>query len=862
MLKYPASLVRICILLCAAMWAHPAWTANPVATSNAFDALLSLPQTQPEEGQWNHVAPEGFGGEDETALIRWLAKQKQAGADFNQIRHQGTMLHHAIRSGLDATALWLLAHGADPLKTLENGEQYRPDALGLSIQYRRWPVTNALLKISGVTAPGRSPQLMLAWQAAQGENELTVVDQLLARRLPLPKGEAAEKLLGFSLERQWMKVSLALLDMGVTRATPSGYGWAASNKMGADTDIESADARLIAPIFPYLLTHATSARDVESLWRLRIRRPFGDAAFTRQVVLRILAAPSAPPVKRALLERLPPEELKTALNDAEVLNRWMQWSVQLPRAEGDWAFSALGDLPTQRPVVLLDAMLKNASWFDENAAIANELAAGWARLFAGLHAPLPVEMNGKLWMFVPRSQRPILLRMGYRPSDKELADWLERNNKEAILTLWPQLQAAMPELAARIHEPLLASYTPENGYTCNWGGVRQEVLDKARVLLEAGARPQKPVVLDAGCAAATEPAILQSLKAVGLIALQVPSPAKMNRFVVETPACRFNANDVWRRGLIQHRSLGDIPIDGMQVISVPGEADCALLVWGGDAGGRVFFDEDSFTGMQHFSPCGDGHFAAAIWRVAGDTLQQTELGEDMPAIQGALSLRDTISGDRFLLVGEIGTGTCGTSTPRALLSWENSPDAKPGLRVLPRKSATMQAFLRQCGMPADGETHCFPPADEVANPNFNFVNEHWASERKAYMDAVLSLNYAALRSAQKAGIFPQWVAQAVDAVSKGNMPAVDKRQRTAWLFRDPALLAEAMQTSSSYEVQIGLIVWLPREDWRPVIKALHGNDSMLDSLRAEAERQGKSALACTFATALGRACPKVQPVTN
>ena len=381
-------------------------------------------------------------------------------------------------------------------------------------------------------------------------------------------------------------------------------------------------------------------------------------------------------------------------------------------------------------------------------------------------------------------------------------------------------------------------------------------------MLDAGFRPGKPVVLDAGCLAATSPAILQSLKTAGLIAFQAPSPAEINRFVVETPACHFSANHVWRRGLIQHRSLGDIPIDGMQIISVPGEADCALLVWGGDAGGRVSFDEDSFTGMQHFSPCGDGHFAAAIWRVADDTLQQTELGEDMPAIQGALSLRDTISGDHFLLVGEIGTGGCGTSTPRALLSWKNSPDAKPGLHVLPRKSATMQAFLRQCGMPADGETHCFPPADEVADPNFNFVNEHWASERKAYMDAVLSLNYAALRSAQKAGIFPQWVAQAVDAVSKANMPAVDKRQRTAWLFRDPALLAEAMQTSSSYEMQIGLIAWLPREDWRPVIKALHGNDSMLDSLRAEAERQGKSALACTFATALGRVCPKVQPVAN
>ena len=242
----------------------------------------------------------------------------------------------------------------------------------------------------------------------------------------------------------------------------------------------------------------------------------------------------------------------------------MQWSAQLPPADGDWAFSVLGDLPTQRPGVLLNAMLKGASYFDGNTAPDSELTAGWARLLASLHAPLPVETNGKLWMSVPRTQRPILLRKGYRPGDQEIAYWLERNNKETILELWPQLKAAMPEMVSRIHEPLLASYTPENG--CYGGGVGPEVLDKARVLMEAGARPRKPVVLDAGCVAVTSPAILQELKAAGLIALHPPSPAEMHRFVVEAPHCHFNANEVWRRSLIKPRSLGDIPIDGASVV--------------------------------------------------------------------------------------------------------------------------------------------------------------------------------------------------------------------------------------------------------------------------------------------------------
>ena len=175
----------------------------------------------------------------------------------------------------------------------------------------------------------------------------------------------------------------------------------------------------------------------------------------------------------------------------------------------------------------------------------------------------------------------------------------------------------------------------------------------------------------------------------------------------------------------------------------------------------------------------------------------------------------------------------------------------------------MQAFLRQCGMPVDGEMHdCFPPVGEVADPNVSFIDQHWASERKAYLDAVMSLDYAVLRSEQKSGIFPQWIVQAIDAVSKANMPIEDKRKRTAWLFRDPALLAQAMQPYSSYEMQTGLVAWLPPEDWRPVIKALHGNDSMLDILRAEAERQDKPALACSFTIALGRACSKLPPAVK
>src|SRR5262245_30023544 len=77
--------------------------ANDLATNRAFDALLSLPAAQPEEGDWGREAPPGFDREDssEEQLIRWLRRQKRDGADFNATRHQGSLLHHAVRSGLE-----------------------------------------------------------------------------------------------------------------------------------------------------------------------------------------------------------------------------------------------------------------------------------------------------------------------------------------------------------------------------------------------------------------------------------------------------------------------------------------------------------------------------------------------------------------------------------------------------------------------------------------------------------------------------------------------------------------------------------------------------------------------------------------
>ena len=95
----------------------PAATAadRAQATQAALDAFFSMEQARPE-GTYGIAPPHGFKADetDENALIEYLTIQKRQGADFNEYRHLGTPLHHAIRSGLHDTARWLIKNGANP----------------------------------------------------------------------------------------------------------------------------------------------------------------------------------------------------------------------------------------------------------------------------------------------------------------------------------------------------------------------------------------------------------------------------------------------------------------------------------------------------------------------------------------------------------------------------------------------------------------------------------------------------------------------------------------------------------------------------------------------------------------------------
>ncbi|RZU45351.1 hypothetical protein EV700_2171 [Fluviicoccus keumensis] len=135
----------LAVLAALALGSTAAHAENGDATDRAFAALLTQPAAAPQTGRWILPDADDYQGWNEDRLIRWLAAQQKAGANFNAYRHFGTLLHHAIRAGLDRTALWLLQQGADPrLKLQSSASAGNLDALELARDRNRPRIVKAL----------------------------------------------------------------------------------------------------------------------------------------------------------------------------------------------------------------------------------------------------------------------------------------------------------------------------------------------------------------------------------------------------------------------------------------------------------------------------------------------------------------------------------------------------------------------------------------------------------------------------------------------------------------------------------------------------------------------------------------------
>jgi hypothetical protein len=781
--------LAIALLVFAA--SGPLQAFDGAATDKAFVALLTTPGAGPEFGAWDFPGLDDFQPSNEQALIRYLARQRAAAADFNAHRHAGTLLHHAIRASQNQVALWLLENGADPRKKLQGGGA---DAMQLAVQYARAPIVAALERDFGMRRPVRAPE-----PAPPPALESISLDALLTRP-------------------QWSAYELAAARMHLTRIASS-----AGHK-------EPAQAR--EPWNAFVDKLAPALRE----------RLLDDGGMIEWWVLIHAGSPSA---LTSALDRVPPA----------VLERHTQ--------------AVLSSL-TQRE----SPQAKSGGTLDYEVA-----EQTWRIALRALPRPIDYRYLPHLAEHVPPSLWPELVASGYEVRDAwtALGCLLVKMSAPEMTAAWPAMKSHFPTIERDAPRLVLRAYLGHRlrgGRLC-WGAVRdgRVTVEKLSALRALGLHgtvfgiDTRESVFPREIAAAAEP-FLPSASQTGAIEPRIVNAA---------PACRLTLNDVWWRKLannpVVHVDDGSVIVDMVQLIELPGEPACGLLVGGFQAvDAYVSGLIDTFTGPidEPRPSCPDAPDRYEIWHERGGAI------ESIPADVGKnwgdpflTSVLDKPTGRRMLL--HTGDGQCrgmgSTSLPFAL-EWRREAGRRWALRRVTSPEIE-HALFTQCAesdhtcrgltlasTPYDTALEAGQPSEQDAFRGLtlaDFLGVYAHAKRDAWFDAVMALDRARWRQLSASGVPGQWVAEALRRIGQSPLPLADKRRRTAMLFADRKQLEKGLAS----DVIDSLVDWMPREDWRPVLDVLSHHPSAScepEPVVARALEKGSEALACEIERARNRIC--------
>ena len=732
------------------------------AQDDAFTALLSLPQGVPEDSSF----PPGPQGDDvdQKALQAQLATALQSGEDVNAYRYGGTLLHHALRANLQDTALWLLAHGADPkleVQVVESGKPDGHDALQLAIVYRRWRVVDALLRRRAI-APHTPRDLAFRWSAVfdlRGDGPLDETARELARRLAWPgdwyggclAAAAADRAVlpmlaeaaGSPPVRRPVEFRKELkgrdLDVASNCGLPEARFGGEPDRPGpglfatlSPTELARIDAHLAEPLLPALATLLETPADVPKWSALPLRRPWQDAAFTRAVVQALVRTPMKVAVRDAALHEVPPAALRAALDDDATLRGWVDrlWHQPLPQAQATLA--AIDDAVLARHAEAAIAGLAGESLgLASHTPYANRAQKAsdklWIALLSRLPKPLTFRPNLPILTLVPDEVWPTLFARGYAPGparveavwrSSTVAQWRDR---------WPMLRAVVSPQAATA---VVADVTVDWTKPCDNADCAPQPADpeKLQVMLAAGARPPPAVTLSMVAARRADPATVRALVATRLVTLApgdtalaapvavAPPDAPLRGRLELTPlACAPEPDTATVRAALHGAFLAAVHVGPpppqtepatpawFQPVAEPGAKSCAWLVSGGDVASRMSFDEDDFyEGRHHFTPCGEATLYGEAWRRVDGRLVAAPWGEG--AIGGALALQESGGARRFVLALPFRGGTCDAGRPTALFEWVGDASNR---RLVPRNDdgPARRAFDAQCS--AEDPAPCF-----------------------------------------------------------------------------------------------------------------------------------------------------------
>lgn len=758
------------------------------ATDAAFAALLSMPGGGPASGQWGTPVPDDFSPSTESALIAYLARQQKAGADFNAVRHRGTLLHHAIRTGKSETATWLLAHGADPAKTVEG----IGDALALSLAYQRTVLARLLRDKYRLSTPATAAPATPATPATP---------------IALSDVDAARVLLS---KVSWLAIT--------TRSPTPG---AITNSANAEEYRQLSES--------WSSVSAGMAPDVYA-------RVMDDDSTVSNLVILHSRSPAA--LEQALA-RIPAPVLKRHAN-AAVAALARQSSMEVDR---------------------------------QTKAIQYKVPAEvWRVLWRRLGKPLDYGDSPSLARNVQPELWPGLLASGYDGNpDYALGCMLTEIGAPDLKAFWAQLLANFPRVREDAPGMILAQYRFAGRELC-WETDRTSTRDKLLFLTSVGVKAPVHGILKQSRDQA--PDLLAAMRPfLPVDADQGSAPAP--RLVDAAAKCTFSLTDPWFRKLrestVEMSSGGNgAPVDiaTVQLVEIPGEAECGLLV-----GGYLNWDDlllgvvaDSFTGPER-NPnpsCPDPSDRSAVWQNRQGKI--IELQTNMGADNGSPTLipvRDTLTGQRYYLHSgeQYGRCTAGRRLPFTY-EWRRAGNDWSLMRTGFEKHHA--ALFDQCSDDEQGGARCrgiaalsIDPSVEKKSDPFTgmdvaeFLKSLGQTRYRAYMQAVVALDKPRLNEIRAAGVPARWTAEALVQISRSDLTVPAKRARVAWMFADRPQLEHAFNG----EVFNALLPWLPREDWRPVLAVIAKRpDYFRESLQTGLADQSHSVLACDISNALGLVC--------
>lgn len=484
-------------------------------------------------------------------------------------------------------------------------------------------------------------------------------------------------------------------------------------------------------------------------------------------------------------------------------------------------------------------------------------AASWRVLWRHLPKPLDYDGPRELLSRLQPELWPELMASGYAPQSAEVAlgCLLADIDAAQLKSLWPQLNALFPDLRKAAARMVLANYRMRGRHYCYQ---RHEENVPAKLAFLSSIGINEPVTgMSERELVYASPALK---KAVQPFIATAPRPEP--RLVDAKPACTFKMTNAWYTALTGKTGW---PIDTVQLLEVPGAAQCALLVGGDerwdDTRGAVV---DGFNGPERepVASCADPADVYEVWREVGGKIvaSETNLGHDDTA-SPLMLVQDTVTGKRYYLNDGIQNGKC-HARQRLPFAFE----WRAGKLMEVSTDELENVLFQQCNT-NDGSIQCAGiaalargyTADEGQQTLYEgtplqrllstiSARPAYDPQQQRYMAAVLALDKEVLKTMRANELPGFWTAAAISAVSTATMPLADKRKRIAWLFYDHAQLARAFDDNWP----AALLDWLPNEDWAPVLKALP--ERHLDSLRAAAAAKGKTKLACDIDNARGWIC--------